>query len=84
MELEHHPLVKDLPEHHDTIHRLKTENAHFRQLFDEYHELDREIYRHEQDIEPTSDDYLEDLKMRRVHLKDELYAMVKKAGAQTS
>lgn len=82
MELEHHPLIKDFPEYQDTIHRLKKGDAHFRQLFDEYHELDREIYRHEQDIEPTGDDYLETLKLRRVYLKDELYTKLKKAARQ--
>jgi len=80
MTLEHHPLIKEFPEYHDLIHKLKTEDSHFRVQFDEYHELDKEIYRHEQDIEPTSDDYLEELKMKRVHLKDALFAALKEAG----
>lgn len=80
MTLEHHPLIKEFPEYHDQIHKLKTEDSHFRKQFDEYHELDREIYRHEQDIEPVSDEYLEELKMKRVHLKDALFAALKAAG----
>ena len=80
MTLEHHPLIKEFPEYHDLIHKLKTEDSHFRKQFEEYHELDREIYRHEQDIEPVSDEYLEELKMKRVHLKDALFGALKAAS----
>jgi len=37
----HHPLINELPEYRDDIHRLKTEDHHFRHLFDQYHEIDR-------------------------------------------
>ncbi|MEJ2107009.1 MAG: DUF465 domain-containing protein [Acidiferrobacteraceae bacterium] len=78
MTLEHHPLVREFPEYQDRIHELKVSDPEFRELFDEYHDVDQEIYRHEQDIEPTSDEYLEPLKMRRVHLKDKLYEMIRR------
>ena len=42
---EKHDLVHELPEHRDTIHRLKMENAHFARLFEEYHEVDHEVHR---------------------------------------
>ncbi len=74
----HHPLVLEFPEHREAIHVLKTQNAHFRRLFDEYHDLDREIVRIEEEIEPSSDPRTESLKQRRVHLKDELYAQIQK------
>lgn len=76
MSLEHHSLLNDFPEHKEVIHSLKTENNHFRKLFEEYHELDKEIYRAESGDEPTSDDRLEELKKKRLFLKDELYAMI--------
>ena len=79
MPLEHHPLIKEFPELHDAIHELKTHDDHFRELFEEYEKLDKEIYRIESDSEPASDQYTEELKLRRVSLKDELYAMLKKA-----
>lgn len=79
MPLEHHPLIKEFPELHDAIHELKTHDDHFRELFEEYEKLDKEIYRIESDSEPASDQYTEELKLRRVNLKDELYAMLKKA-----
>jgi hypothetical protein len=74
---EHHDLRHDLPEHADAIHELKMADNHFAKLFDEYHLVDREIRRVEQEIEARSDDGLEDLKKKRVHLKDEMVAMIR-------
>ena len=76
---EKHDLVHELPEHRDTIHRLKMENAHFARLFEEYHEVDHEVHRIETGTENTSDEYLESRKLKRLHLKDELFNMIKKA-----
>ncbi len=76
---EKHDLVHELPEHRDTIHQLKMNNNHFARLFDDYHEVDHEIHRIETGIENTSDDYLEERKKQRLHLKDELYSMIKDA-----
>ena len=76
---EKHDLVHELPEHRDTIHRLKMENAHFARLFEEYHEVDHEVHRIETGVENTSDEYLESRKLKRLHLKDELFNMIKKA-----
>ncbi|WP_440616863.1 YdcH family protein [Cysteiniphilum sp. 6C5] len=43
--LEHHPLVKEFPEHAEIIHNLKETDNHFNKLFDEYEALDKEIFR---------------------------------------
>lgn len=78
MEIEHHhDLAHEFPELKARIHALKQTSPEFRQLYDEYAAVTREVYRIEQDIETPSDDYAEDLKRRRVHLKDRLYAMLK-------
>ncbi|MCP4768471.1 MAG: YdcH family protein [Gammaproteobacteria bacterium] len=76
---EKHDLVHELPEHRDTIHNLKMTNNYFAKLFDEYHEVDHEVHRIETGIENTSDDYLEERKKVRLHLKDELYRMIQQA-----
>lgn len=81
MPLEHHPLIKEFPELIEAIHDKKTHDAHFRKLFEEYEALDKHIYRIESGTEPASDDYTESLKMKRVHLKDELYGMLKTGSA---
>ncbi|HSG89571.1 MAG TPA: YdcH family protein [Pseudomonadales bacterium] len=72
MSTEHHPLINEFPEHRETIHRLKGDDLHFRKLFDEYEEIDKLLYRMDENIEPASDQTMESLKLRRVYLKDEL------------
>ncbi len=79
MIIERHSLAKELPEFKQQIHDLKVSNRHFAKLSDEYHDLDNEIIRIEEGIENTADDYLENLKIRRLHLKDELFEMLKRA-----
>lgn len=79
MIIERHSLAKELPEFKEEIHSMKMENRHFAKLFDKYHDLDHEIIRIEEGVENTSDEYLEDLKKQRLHLKDELYGMLKAA-----
>ena len=74
----HHPLIVELPEYRDDIHRLKTADHHFRRLFDQYHEVDREVARIEQEVEAVSDARLEELKIKRLHLKDDLHGILKK------
>jgi uncharacterized protein YdcH (DUF465 family) len=76
---EHHDLIHELPEYKEKIHELKTSDAHFAKLFDEYHELDHEVRRIEQGVETPSDEYLEELKKKRLALKDELFQMLQAA-----
>ncbi len=76
---EHHGLVQEFPEYKDKIHDLKTSNPEFAKLFEKYDNIDKEIYRIEMQIENTSDEYLENLKIRRVQLKDQLYTMLQEA-----
>ena len=76
---EHHDLLHELPEYKDKIHAMKTSDAHFAKLFDEYHEVDHEVRRIEQGVETPSDDYLEEVKKKRLALKDELYKMLQAA-----
>ena len=73
---EKHDLIHELPEHRERIHQLKVSDEHFAKLFDEYHELDHEILRMEEGIETPSDDVLEELKKKRLYLKDQLFSMI--------
>ncbi len=76
--LDKHGLRHEFPQHEEKISALKVSNAHFRKLFDEYNELDHHVYRIENGTESTTDEHLNELRMKRVHLKDELYAMIMK------
>ncbi len=64
----HHPILREFPEHRDTIRRLQTSDHHFRHLYDEYHRLD-------------ADQEIDERKMRRAKLKDYIYHLVKHAPA---
>lgn len=74
---DHHPLAKDFPELKDKIHALKTSNAHFAKLERDYEEVDKAIVRLETGLEHSSSTELEQKKLQRVSLKDELYSMLK-------
>lgn len=73
-----HELAAEFPELKDKIHDLKTSDGHFSRLFDDYHVVNREIHRAEAAGLNISDDHYEELKRKRMHLKDELYGMLSK------
>ncbi|TAK98770.1 MAG: DUF465 domain-containing protein [Verrucomicrobia bacterium] len=77
----HHPILREFPEHRDTIKRLQTSDHHFRHLYDEYHRLDDSIYRIEEEIDFANDQEIDELKMRRAKLKDYIYHLIKHAPA---
>lgn len=76
---EKHDLIHELPEYKDKIHTLKMSNKHFEKLFVKYHDLDHQIRRIEEGIETPEDSVSEELKKERLHLKDELFGMIKSA-----
>ena len=84
MPLEHHPLIKEYPQHRELIHRLKCEDDEFRLLFDEYHQVDREIFRIDQEIEPAADARSGQLKRRRLFLEDRLLRLLREASPSSS
>ena len=72
--MQKHDLVHEFPQYKEKIHELKVSDLHFRKLFDDYHELDHEIHRYESGAEATTDEHLNELKSKRMHLKDELFS----------
>lgn len=77
MDTEHHrDLAREFPDLRHRIHELKLASARFRDLYEEYREVDDEVCRIERDIETPSDEYTGALKRRRVRLKDRLYGML--------
>jgi uncharacterized protein YdcH (DUF465 family) len=77
----HHPFVTEFPEHRETIRSLKLADSKFRAMFEEYHQLDDEICRIEEDVEYATDQQIDELKFKRAKLKDALYAAVRKSEA---
>jgi RNA polymerase-binding transcription factor DksA/uncharacterized protein YdcH (DUF465 family) len=82
MSVQHHDLIHEFPELKERIHELKVSDAHFRRLFDEYHELTREIEKMEDEVTPVASNTEESAKVRRLHLKDELYGLLMAAWSR--
>lgn len=74
-----HELAEEFPDHIDAIHTLKSKDAHFAKLADDYHEVNRAVHRAETDVEPTDDAHMADMRKQRLALKDEIYAALKNA-----
>ena len=66
------------PEYRDLITRLKNEDRHFSRLFDEHNALDQKIKNIENNVELGTHTEVENLKKEKLHLKDELYAILRK------
>lgn len=69
------------PEYRELITQLKTTDHHFTRLFDQHNALDQKIKNKESHLESGTPDEIENLKKEKLHLKDQLYAILKKAGA---
>ncbi|WP_298815923.1 DUF465 domain-containing protein [uncultured Roseibium sp.] len=69
-----HELHEEFPEAAEKLHQLKIGDSHFARLADEYHNINREVHRIETDVAPASDEVLEDLKKKRLFLKDQIAA----------
>lgn len=71
-----HELADDFPGQTDKIHALKTANAHFARLMDEYHEINREVHRAETNVEPVDQMAETEMRKKRMALKDEIVRML--------
>lgn len=69
------------PEYRDLISQLKTEDAHFAKLFEKHNELDQKIKNMEAGIELATHTEIEALKKEKLHIKDELYSILKKKSS---
>lgn len=69
------------PEFRDLITQLKQSDLHFARLFDKHNELDQRIKNMEANIELATHTEIEVLKKEKLHLKDQLYAILKQKSA---
>jgi uncharacterized protein YdcH (DUF465 family) len=74
-------LLEDFPDKADRIRQLKTDNNCFARLYDEYNELNRTIHRIETRVEPKPEEVEEELKRRRLQIKDEIMALLDHGSA---
>ena len=74
-----HELSEEFPGDVEKIHTLKTTDAHFARLTEEYHTINRQVHRAETNVEPLDQFAEEELRKKRLHLKDEIARMLAKA-----
>ncbi|MDO1510927.1 MULTISPECIES: YdcH family protein [unclassified Neisseria] len=72
------------PEYRDLIAKLRQEDAHFARLFDEHNDLDDKITGLTNNPVTGGLDEIEVLKKQKLHLKDQLYAILRKAEAENA
>lgn len=71
-----HTLESDFPEHTDTIRSLREDDLEFRTESETYNKLDKEIRGLEERGVATDDNHFNELKIRRAHMKDQLYRRI--------
>ena len=73
MDLLNHDLAHEFPQHLEKMRALKASDTHFAKLFTEYDEDNHAIAKYELGGAVISDDALEELKKKRLKVKDEIY-----------
>lgn len=73
-----HELAAEFPEFTAKMSALKQSDAHFVRLAEAYHEVNRAIHRAETQVEPVDDRTEQAMRRQRLHLKDEIYAMLQR------
>lgn len=68
------------PEYRDLITQLKHSDMHFTRLFEQHNAIDQKIKNLESHLEVATDQEIERLKKEKLHLKDEIYAILTKAS----
>jgi uncharacterized protein YdcH (DUF465 family) len=76
-----HDLTEEFPDDREAITALKGSSGRFARLVEEYNEVNRAVHRIETRVEPAPEEVEDELKRRRVQLKDEIAAMLKSGGA---
>lgn len=74
---ENHSIHHEFPEYHDLIDKLMHEDIHFKKLADEHNQLDKDIRKIEMNGAPIEDLAFEQMKKRRIQLKDEVFATLR-------
>ncbi len=69
-----------LQDNREIIAELKQKDSHFASIFDEHTQLDQQINQLDKDLvkHASRDDEIEQLKRRKLYLKDEIYKIIDK------
>lgn len=73
---QNHDIYHEFPGHQERIDVYRKTNQEFAKLFDEYTEVNREVIRIEQLVEPRSHEFFEGLKKKRLLIKDRIFKLL--------
>jgi hypothetical protein len=76
--MEQHDLLHEFPEYQDKIKQLRGTDKHFKQLFDDYNGVEHQVHLMKTDEVVATDEALKELKAKLLHIKDEIYTILKK------
>lgn len=76
-----HQLHEEFPDQSKVIRKLQAENQHFARVCDEYEMINRDIHRAETNIQPVEELAEQEMRKKRMALKDEIWQMLKEAKA---
>ncbi|MFO0564242.1 MAG: DUF465 domain-containing protein [Polyangiaceae bacterium] len=77
MYVEPHDLDHEFPEYVSLIAELRNRDAKFQELIENYTSCNSEVVRAEEADVPISDFAFEELKKKRLHLKDQIYGLLR-------
>jgi uncharacterized protein len=75
--MESQELLHESPEVQEKIEKLIAENNHFKELFEEYQKVKHEVTLIKTDEVVAIDEHLKELKVKILHLKDEIYSIIR-------
>jgi len=71
-----HELAEEFPEHAAKMEALRASDGAFAKLYDDYHEINKQVIEAETLERPTDHFHEEELKKQRALLKDEIYKLL--------
>ena len=80
MYIQPHDVEHEFPEYRQTLEEMRAQDTHLAKLVAEYEQLNAEIVDIEENEKPFQDFEFEEMKKRRLLLKDEIYFIL--SGAQ--
>jgi len=79
MYIQPHDVEHEFPEYRQTLKEMRSHDTHLAQLVAEYEQLNSEIVDIEENDKPFQDFEFEEMKKRRLLLKDEIYLILRGA-----
>lgn len=71
-----HELPEEFPEHVAKMEDLRASDETFAKLYDDYHDINRQVIEAETLERPTDHFHEEEMKKQRASLKDEIYRIL--------